>query len=84
MFGLLKGFRNILLLLNVFEGYFGYLLTCTQHHDQTDLDFPICSWETNGITKELEKMHIDGGKVLIFIIQNQDIQFFKKVLKVFR
>ena len=84
MFGLFQGFRDILLLLNVFEGYFGYLLTCTQHHDQTDLDFPICSWETNGITKELEKMQIDGGKVLIFIIQNQDIQFFKKVLKVFR
>ena len=62
MFGLFQGFRDILLILNVFEGYFGYLLTCTQHLDQTDLDIPISSWETNGITKELEKMQIEGGK----------------------
>ena len=62
MFGLFQGFRDILLPLNVFEGYFGYLLTCTQHLDQTDLDIPISSWETNGITKELEKMQIEGGK----------------------
>ena len=63
MFGLFQGFRDILLLLNVFEGYIGYLLTRTQHLDQTDLDFPICSWEKkNGITKELEKMQINGGE----------------------
>ena len=50
----------------------GILLFINLHPtlDQIDLDFPISFWETNGITKELEKMQIEGGKVLIFIIQN--------------
>ena len=78
VFGLFQGFRDILLLLNVFEGYFGYLLTCTQHLDQTDLDFPICSWEKKWNNERIRKNADWRGKSTnIYNTKLRYIIFFK-------